>query len=299
MLRFLAPSLILGTVVVTGLVGCASADGNADGERGMDSALTGSAEGDDLASIAAEATETGDVAGVPFVPATEGGRQTGRPGKVQFVVIHDIEGSGRAGVETFRAPDAKVSAHYVIDKSGVAVQMVRESDTAFHTGSHYFNGAAIGIEHAGFVAEDGYTTQEYAASAKLVADIVTRYGIPVDREHIICHSQVPSTEDETQACAPEATNCGGRNHHDDPGVHWDWDSYLTKVKAEVAALPSGKQAPATSGSDVDPSSDATGDPAATSPGSRPLHTPGTDAAPSGSDPATTSTFRRPLHTPHQ
>src|SRR5262249_46017279 len=143
---------------------------------------------------------------------------------------------GKAGVETFRASDAKVSAHYVVDKLGVAVQMVHESDTAYHTGSHFYNGAAIGIEHAGYVKEDGYTQPEYQRSAKLVASIVTRYKIPIDREHIISHSQVPSTENETKACAPERTDCGGRNHHDDPGPHWDWDGYIKQVKAAVSAL---------------------------------------------------------------
>jgi N-acetyl-anhydromuramyl-L-alanine amidase AmpD len=228
MARFLPLSIILIT-----LAGCAS---STEEQGATNAALS---DGDsDLASIADAATETGDIDGVAFVPASEGGHETGRPGDIQFVVIHDIEGSGRAGVETFRAPDAKVSAHYVVDKLGVAVQMVHESDTAYHTGNHYWNGAAIGIEHSGVATEDGYTDEEYTASAKLVASIVTRYNIPVDRDHIISHSQVPSTDEDqfTPACTPDRTDCGGRNHHDDPGQYWDWDGYMAKVQAAVDAL---------------------------------------------------------------
>jgi N-acetyl-anhydromuramyl-L-alanine amidase AmpD len=114
--------------------------------------------------------------------------------------------------------------------------MVREADTAWHSGNHLFNNSAIGIEHSGVAAEDGYTDAEYSASAKLVASIVTRYNIPVDRAHIISHSQVPSTEGETEACTPDRDDCGGSHHHDDPGQYWDYDSYLQKVQAEVDAL---------------------------------------------------------------
>jgi N-acetyl-anhydromuramyl-L-alanine amidase AmpD len=197
---------------------------------------TSADRGDDLAPIADSATAAGDVDGIPFVPATEGSYASGRDNDIKYVVIHDIEGNGQAGVGVFTASGAQVSAHYVIDKFGVAVQMVREADTAWHSGNHHYNNAAIGIEHSGVATEDGYTDAEYVASAKLVASIVTRYNIPVDRTHIISHSQVPATEDETDPCTPDRTDCGGANHHDDPGPHWDYDSYLQKVQAEVDSI---------------------------------------------------------------
>lgn len=275
-------SLPLITLVALGaLIGCSSGGDSENAGVAQGAELNAGADrGDDLAPLADSATDTGDVDGIPFIPATEGGFSSGRKGDIQFVVIHDIEGNGKAGVETFRAPDAKTSAHYVMDKFGVAVQMVHESDTAFHSGSHFWNDAAIGIEHSGAEAEDGYTDAEYEASAKLVANIVTRYGIPIDREHIVGHYQVPSTsEDEAPACAEDATECGGRNHHQDPGKYWDWDGYIAKVKAAADELTSKmpKKQPSTPQGPDGPA--APQGPAAPT---------GPDAPPSATAPGTTS-----------
>jgi N-acetyl-anhydromuramyl-L-alanine amidase AmpD len=238
MARSLPLIILLG---IGALVGCSSGAAPEAAGTAQGAEETGNGDrGDDLAPLADSATEAGDVDGIPFIPATDGAFSPGHKlDGIQFVVIHDIEGNGKAGVETFRAPDAKTSAHYVIDKFGVAVQMVHESDAAYHSGSSYWNDQAIGIEHSGAESEDGYTEAEYTASAKLVANIVTRYGIPIDRDHIVGHYQVPSTtEDEAPACAVDATDCGGRNHHQDPGQYWDWDGYLAKVKEAAAALTS-------------------------------------------------------------
>ena len=65
-------------------------------------------------------------------------------------------------------------------------------------------------------------TTEYAASAKLVAWLVRRYDIPVDRKHIIGHSQVPDPNDPALF--------GGSDHHTDPGPHWRWGYYLNLVR---------------------------------------------------------------------
>ncbi len=52
----------------------------------------------------------------------------------------------------------------------------------------------------------------YASSARLVAGICRRYGIPVDREHIVGHNEVPEV---IRVC---------------PGPHWDWDRYMELVR---------------------------------------------------------------------
>jgi N-acetyl-anhydromuramyl-L-alanine amidase AmpD len=54
----------------------------------------------------------------------------------------------------------------------------------------------------------------YAASARLTAATCRRYGIPVDRKHILGHVEVPGTD------------------HTDPGPHWDWDRYIRLVRKE-------------------------------------------------------------------
>jgi N-acetyl-anhydromuramyl-L-alanine amidase AmpD len=190
----------------------------------------------DLASIIADAKEDGDTPGIRFVSAAESAFQVGRPGHVDFIVIHDIEGSGGSAVRTFQVPGKEASAHYVVDAFGQIVQMVREADIANHAGQGAYNAYGIGIEHAGFAAQDDYTQDEYEASAALVAQIAARHKVQIDRQHIIGHSQVPVTDADVDACAPEKTTCGGDDHHSDPGKHWDWERYMSLVAAHAATL---------------------------------------------------------------
>jgi N-acetyl-anhydromuramyl-L-alanine amidase AmpD len=56
-----------------------------------------------------------------------------------------------------------------------------------------------------------FTTAMYHASAALTRSVCLRYGIPMDRNHIIGHVQVPGTT------------------HTDPGPLWDWVRYLRLV----------------------------------------------------------------------
>jgi N-acetyl-anhydromuramyl-L-alanine amidase AmpD len=131
--------------------------------------------------------------------------QSGRPGVVRYIVIHDIEGSGSSAINTFRTHGAQTSAHYVVDSAGGVVQMVHEADVANHAGHAAFNGYAVGIEHAGHTEHDEYTDAEYRGSAKLAADIAKRHGIPLDQDHIIGHSQVPTTNEEMTPCSRSST----------------------------------------------------------------------------------------------
>ncbi len=106
-------------------------------------------------------------------------------------------------------------------KDGRIAQMIRELDVGFHAGNRDMNERSIGIEHEGFVDRpQDFTAEMYAASARLAADICARYGIPVDREHIIGHVEVEGTD------------------HTDPGPHWDWDRYLKLVREAAANPPS-------------------------------------------------------------
>lgn len=99
--------------------------------------------------------------------------------------------------------------------------MIRELDVAYHAGNRDYNERSVGIEHAGFVDRpQDFTDAMYAASARLTAGICARYGIPVDRKHILGHVEVPGTD------------------HTDPGPHWDWDRYLELVRRAATSGPS-------------------------------------------------------------
>jgi hypothetical protein len=148
-------------------------------------------------------------------------RRADRPGDfpIDRVVIHVTQGSYASALKVFKDPSHGAAAHYVVRKDGHVAQMVRELDVAFHAGNRDMNERSVGIEHEGFVDRpQDFTAEMYEASARLTADICHRYAIPVDRQHIIGHGEVPGTD------------------HTDPGKHWDWPRYLRLVRAARTKL---------------------------------------------------------------
>jgi N-acetyl-anhydromuramyl-L-alanine amidase AmpD len=149
-----------------------------------------------------------------WIPAAAQNFEVGRAGnKITHIVIHATDGRYAGTLAWFQDPRADLSAHYVIRASdGEITQAVTEGDTAFH--ARGFNRQSIGIEHefdpsAGI----GYTQAAYRSSATLVCAIARRYGIPLDRTHVIGHNEVPKTD------------------HSDPGPTWDWTYYMSLVRS--------------------------------------------------------------------
>ncbi|QJS09855.1 N-acetylmuramoyl-L-alanine amidase [Streptomyces argyrophyllae] len=135
--------------------------------------------------------------------------------RVDRVVIHVTQGGYASAVKVFRDPGHGAAAHYIVRKDGRVTQLVRELDVAFHAGNREYNERSVGIEHEGFVEDaSSFTAEMYASSARLTAAICARYGMPVDREHVIGHVEVPGTD------------------HTDPGRFWDWDRYMRLIRAE-------------------------------------------------------------------
>lgn len=136
---------------------------------------------------------------------------------IKYIIIHDIEGSALEGINTFLS-QSYVSAHYVLRSTdGQITEMVRPKDVAWHAGNWYMNYHSIGLEHAGIAVEgaEWYSEPMYHASAKLVKYLSERYDIPLDREHILGHDEVPGTSAADQS-----------GMHWDPGPYWDWDYYF-------------------------------------------------------------------------
>jgi N-acetyl-anhydromuramyl-L-alanine amidase AmpD len=144
-------------------------------------------------------------------------------GDIHLIVVHVTDGSFAGAVSWLTNPESHVSSHYAVSREGEVVQMVARKDIAWHSGNHAVNATSIGIEHEG-VTDDpaGFTDAEYRASARLVAWLARLYGIPIDRQHIIGHSEVPDPTDPTQG--------GGIDHHTDPGSYWNWARYMRLVR---------------------------------------------------------------------
>ncbi|WP_030419180.1 N-acetylmuramoyl-L-alanine amidase [Streptomyces sp. NRRL F-5065] len=137
--------------------------------------------------------------------------------RIRYIVVHDTEGTWDGVLNMVRDP-SYVSWNYTLRSTdGHVAQHVKAKDVAWHAGNWYVNAHSIGLEHEGFLAEPDswYTEAMYRSSARLVAYLAGRYGIPLDRQHIIGHDNVPG---------PTAATVPGM--HTDPGPYWDWRHYF-------------------------------------------------------------------------
>jgi N-acetylmuramoyl-L-alanine amidase len=112
-----------------------------------------------------------------------------------WVVLHTMVGTLAGANARFQQPGQAASAHYGVGLDGRLVQWVDERDAAWTNGATARDGIgdnldSITIEHEDGGNYDGPRTPAlYAASARLVRDICRRYGVPIDRHHIIGHRE--------------------------------------------------------------------------------------------------------------
>jgi N-acetyl-anhydromuramyl-L-alanine amidase AmpD len=144
--------------------------------------------------------------------------------KVRFVVIHDTEVSYDGTIAIFQNPLAYVSAHYTLRSSdGQVTQMVPTKNVAWQAGNWWVNTHSVGIENEGFALDPSYfTNQLYHSLARLTRYTAERYGVPLDREHIVGHDQVPGPTAAFQA-----------GMHWDPGTYFDWTHFMALLGAPI------------------------------------------------------------------
>ncbi|WP_273845651.1 N-acetylmuramoyl-L-alanine amidase [Rubrobacter calidifluminis] len=138
---------------------------------------------------------------------------------ITTIVVHVTQGSWASAIDWFSDPRAQVSAHYVVRRSdGKIGQCVHEHDIAWHAGNWSYNQHSIGIEHEGYADNPGnWTDAMLRSSARLTAHLCRRYGIPIDRDHIIGHNQVPGS---THYC---------------PGPYFPFERYISLVRSYASA----------------------------------------------------------------
>jgi hypothetical protein len=183
---------------------------------------------------ASQTVAPGEEPGTVWVPASSanygaGNRPYSEP--IDTIVVHETQGSYAGTVSWFQSSRAQASAAFVVRSSdGAITQMVHERDVAWHAGNSAYNHRSIGIEHEGYVGDCTWNTDAmYRSSARLVAALAVKYAIPIDRAHIIGHSEVPD---------PFHTDrYGGADGHTDPGACWNWDYYLALVNEYLGTAP--------------------------------------------------------------
>ncbi|WP_409055908.1 N-acetylmuramoyl-L-alanine amidase [Streptomyces sp. SYP-A7185] len=141
-----------------------------------------------------------------------------RSQSIDTIVVHDTEGRWEGVLNMVQDP-TYVSWQYTLRSTdGHIAQHVKAKDVAWHAGNWYVNSKSIGLEHEGFLTapDTWYTEAMYRSSARLVKYLAKKYDIPLDRQHIIGHDNVPGTLPSTIA-----------GMHTDPGPYWDWQHYFT------------------------------------------------------------------------
>jgi N-acetyl-anhydromuramyl-L-alanine amidase AmpD len=141
---------------------------------------------------------------------------------IRYIVIHDTEVDYNTTLAIFTNSRSAASAHYVVRSSdGHTTQMVPTRHAAWHAGNWYVNAHSVGVEHEGVAIQGAawYNEQLYHSSARLVRYLAKRFNVPLDRNHIVGHDNIPGTSN---------TNQGGM--HWDPGPFFDWSHYMNLLR---------------------------------------------------------------------
>ncbi|MBS1914553.1 MAG: N-acetylmuramoyl-L-alanine amidase [Bacteroidetes bacterium] len=156
-----------------------------------------------------------DYPGAQWQPSPNYSSREGTP--VTAITIHDTEGNFAGSLSWLTSTESQASAHYMVRSvDGFIVQMVRETDKAWHVRSE--NPYTIGIEHEGYVDRpEFFTPAMYNASADLVRYLTAKYSIALNRTLVKGHLDFPN------------------NTHTDPGGWWDWPGYYRRILRDPAA----------------------------------------------------------------
>ena len=115
-----------------------------------------------------------------------------------MIILHYTGMQTGEGAEAWLcAPESQVSSHYLVHEDGRVVQMVRESDRAWHAGKSFWRGVtdvnshSIGIEIVNPGHEFGYRgfpARQVAAVVALCRGVIDRHRIVSQR--VLAHSDV-------------------------------------------------------------------------------------------------------------
>jgi len=114
-----------------------------------------------------------------------------------FVILHQTSSDNAArALATLTDPQRKVSAHYLIGRDGVVMQLVDEANRAWHAGESRWGGmsdlnsASIGIELDNTGAEE-FPEPQILALLALLDNLRVRYPIPT--ANYLAHGDVAPT----------------------------------------------------------------------------------------------------------
>lgn len=158
--------------------------------------------------------------------------------KPDMIVLHVCEGTFKGSVSWLCNPGSGTSSHYVTGKNGELEQIVDLDMASWCNGTSTVKGDkydyrrstnrlvrerktnanfyTISIENEGYSYKDGFgklTEAQYQTVLKLCRELIAKYNIPVDREHIVGHYEIAPVE---------KPNC--------PGPQFQWDRLMNDLK---------------------------------------------------------------------
>ncbi len=166
---------------------------------------------------------------IQFTPSPN--YRAGRKGrKIIAIVNHITAGLMPGTLSWLQNPQAQASAHYLVSKAGTIYQLVKDEDTAWHAGIvnkpdwSLYDGSnpnyyTLGIEHEALAGE-ALSQAQYEATLELHRQLVQKWGITVDRNHIIGHYRIDSI-----------------NRKNDPGPGFPWDRLFIDLQSKSSSTP--------------------------------------------------------------
>jgi N-acetylmuramoyl-L-alanine amidase len=173
-----------------------------------------------------------------FPRVADRGFEKGRGGKrIDLIVLYTTEHPAAYARKLWRE-SASLSGHYIVTGKGEVWQMLRDSDAGWHAGNREFNLRSIAIAVEGYADPQNpqdptqdlswQTAEELESLARLIRWLCERYGIPMDRAHIIGKNQVPGVRTEDfPLSGPQYW--GGAGNKSSPGAAWDWGRLMEKL----------------------------------------------------------------------
>lgn len=162
-----------------------------------------------------------DLAKITQKPAHPHNFMVGRGGhEPDMLVLHVLEAkrvNGKYEYFEHQHDDRKVSAHFIVYQDGSLIQYVKLKDTAYHCKG--WNQHSIGIEMEGLTKDPkNFTDAMMKTLADLVATLCKKYGIALDRKHIVGHDEL-------------------HKGNSDPGKYFDWKKLMELVNQDAKEEP--------------------------------------------------------------
>jgi N-acetyl-anhydromuramyl-L-alanine amidase AmpD len=142
---------------------------------------------------------------------------------VRYITIHDNEESNDGTLWLFHDPSYQASANYEVrSEDGHVTQMMPTKDIAWDSANESFYQHSVGIEQEGYAIDGAtwYSEAMYHSTASLVRYLAAKYNIPLDRQHILGHDNIPGSSNGRIA-----------TQHWDPGPYWNWSHFMDLVGA--------------------------------------------------------------------